>query len=182
MRVIAGLAKGRTLKAPKGLSVRPTSDKVRGAIFNIVVANWGDLEGARVLDIYAGSGALGIEALSRGAKSAMFVEKDRRAVNAIEANLDTCGFKGTVISRDAERLDLSTLGTFDIVFADPPYEMTATSKAVATLASALSPRALAIVEHAKGEAPAIPRGLVPVDSREYGSTAVTFYRRANEEE
>ena len=162
--------------------MRPTSDKVRGAIFNIIVSRWGELDGVRVLDIFAGTGALGIEALSRGAKSAMFVEKDRKAVMVIEANLEACGLKGTVISRDAEKLDLASLGRFDLIFIDPPYELVPASKAIGTVATALNARGLVVVEHALDAPPPVPRGLVADDAREYGSTGVTFYRRAGEEE
>jgi 16S rRNA (guanine966-N2)-methyltransferase len=117
MRVVAGTAKGRPLVAPPGTDTRPTSDRVREAIFNAL----GSLEvvvGAQVLDLFAGSGALGIEALSRGAASATFVDTSAKAIDAINANLDTTGLKGTVIRADAHRYDD---GPFDLALLDPPY-------------------------------------------------------------
>ena len=102
MRVVAGEFKGRRLQAPAGARTRPTADRVREAVFSMLA----DVQGARVLDLYAGSGALGIEALSRGARLAVFVERDRRALAAIRRNLDAVGAEATVLARDA----LSVLG------------------------------------------------------------------------
>jgi 16S rRNA (guanine966-N2)-methyltransferase len=177
VRVIAGSARGRTLKAPKGMDVRPTSDKVRGAIFNIL-GSWPELsvEGARVLDLFAGTGALGIEALSRGAAHATFVERDRHALAALRANLEATGFDASseVVERDAEKL--ADAGKFRLVFVDPPYDLVARSRAIASLASRLEPGGIAVVEHAtRDPSPAVP-GLAAADARRYGSTAVTFYR------
>src|SRR4051812_15670056 len=120
MRVIAGAYKGRRLQAPKGSETRPTSDRVREALFSIL----GDVEGLRVLDLYAGSGALGIEALSRGAGQTVFVESGRRAADAIRANLRAVGDPDAMIwVGDAlaylRRADAEA--PFDLVFADPPY-------------------------------------------------------------
>jgi 16S rRNA (guanine(966)-N(2))-methyltransferase RsmD len=125
VRIIAGSRRGHTIQAPKGLDTRPTSDRVRENVFNIV-APW--VEGARVLDLYAGSGAMGLEALSRGAERAVFVESDPEAVRAIERNLDKLGLTGArVVRRDA----VTGLGQeagagrkYDLVLADPPYTMT----------------------------------------------------------
>lgn len=179
MRVIAGIAKGRALKSPKGDAVRPTSDKVRGAVFNALWSRQSPpLEGARVLDLFAGTGALGIEALSRGAAHATFVEKDRFALEALRANLAATRFteQATVIARDAESLDEQALGApFDLVFADPPYVLVPKSKALARLASLLAPGGLAVVEFDSDAPPALPQGLVAADERRYGSTSVTFF-------
>lgn len=122
MRVVAGIARGRKLVAPKGDATRPTSDFVREAIFNSLQAHV-DLEDATVLDLFAGTGALGIEALSRGAAHATFVEDGRHALAAIRTNLDATGFTGsaTVVALDATRADLPTV---DVAFADPPYAFT----------------------------------------------------------
>jgi 16S rRNA (guanine(966)-N(2))-methyltransferase RsmD len=118
MRVVAGRYRGRTLHAPKGASTRPTSDKVREALFSVL----GDVEGVRVLDLFAGSGALGIEALSRGAAEATFVDSDQRAAAAIRRNLDELGVAAaTVRRRDVLAFLRSADGQFDLVFADPPY-------------------------------------------------------------
>ena len=121
MRVVAGSFKGRRLAAPRGTRTRPTADRVREALFSML----GDVGGARVLDLYAGSGALGIEALSRGAGSAVFVERDAKAVAAIERNLAAVGIEETVVRQDVERFLARADGAFDLVFCDPPYDSAA---------------------------------------------------------
>jgi 16S rRNA (guanine966-N2)-methyltransferase len=118
MRVVAGEFKGRRLQAPRGRRTRPTSDKVREAVFALL----GDVGGLRVLDLYAGSGALGIEALSRGAASATFVERDPRAIAALRRNLAEVGVDAAVRRQDALRFVASALDPFDLVFVDPPYD------------------------------------------------------------
>ena len=118
MRIVAGEFKGRRLRAPRGMRTRPTADRVREALFSML----GDLSGARVLDLYAGTGALGIEALSRGAASALFVERDPRAAAAIEENLRSLGLDDPVHRQDALRFLTRGEGTFDLVFCDPPYD------------------------------------------------------------
>lgn len=179
MRVIAGIAKGRALKTPRGDSTRPTSDKVRGAIFNALWSRGAPaLEGARVLDLFAGTGALGIEALSRGAAHATFVEKDRHAVEVLRANLEVTRFteQATVLAKDAEVLDGQALGApFDLVFADPPYVLVPKSRTLTRLASLLAPGGLAVVEFDSKAPPPLPPGLVAADERRYGSTSVTFF-------
>jgi 16S rRNA (guanine966-N2)-methyltransferase len=120
MRVVGGTARGRRLHAPPGLTVRPTSDRAREAIFNSLTS-LGALEGAHVVDLFAGTGALGIEALSRGAASATFVEHDRTAVATIRSNLESLGFEGTVVSRDVLRWLAADAAHYDLAFADPPY-------------------------------------------------------------
>lgn len=181
MRVISGSARGRTLKAPAGRDIRPTSDKVRAAIFNILVASADgpELEGARVLDLFAGTGALAIEALSRGAASAVLVDEDARALDALTANLASTklAHRAKVMRRDLEKRPPADLGAFDVVFADPPYALVEGSRALAALAPCVAPGGVAVVEHdADTESPAIA-GLVAADRREYGSTGITFYRR-----
>ena len=121
MRVVAGAFKGRRLAAPRGTRTRPTADRVREALFSML----GDVEGARVLDLYAGSGALGIEALSRGAGSAVFVERDPHALAAIERNLAAIGAEATVVRQDVLRFLARADGAFDLVFCDPPYDSAA---------------------------------------------------------
>jgi 16S rRNA (guanine966-N2)-methyltransferase len=118
LRVVAGEFKGRRLAAPRGTRTRPTADRVREALFSML----GDVDGARVLDLYAGSGALGIEALSRGAESAVFVERDAQAVAAIERNLAAVGVEATVVRQDVVRFLARADGAFDLVFCDPPYD------------------------------------------------------------
>jgi 16S rRNA (guanine966-N2)-methyltransferase len=118
VRVVAGEFRGRRLAAPRGARTRPTADRVREAVFSML----GDVSGARVLDLYAGSGALGIEALSRGAASAVFVERDARAAAVIERNLASLGLEQEVLRLDAVRFLTRAAGTFDLVFCDPPYD------------------------------------------------------------
>jgi 16S rRNA (guanine966-N2)-methyltransferase len=120
MRVVAGTAKGRPLVAPAGTDTRPTSDRVREAIFN-ALGSLDAVEGANVLDLFAGSGALGIEALSRGAHSATFVDTSAKAIDAVTTNLAATGLTGTVIRADAHRYDD---GPFDLALLDPPYATT----------------------------------------------------------
>jgi 16S rRNA (guanine(966)-N(2))-methyltransferase RsmD len=120
MRVVAGRLRGRRLAAPPGRATRPTSDRVREALFSML----GDVSGARVLDLYAGSGALGIEALSRGAAQAVFVDADPRAVAAVRRNLAAVGADAVVVRRDAVRFLTSAAADdarYDLVFVDPPY-------------------------------------------------------------
>jgi 16S rRNA (guanine966-N2)-methyltransferase len=121
LRVVAGTFKGRRPSAPRGTRTRPTADRVREALFSML----GDVGGARVLDLYAGSGALGIEALSRGADSAVFVERDARAVAAIERNLAAVGVEANVVRQDVVRFLARADGAFDLVFCDPPYDSAA---------------------------------------------------------
>jgi 16S rRNA (guanine966-N2)-methyltransferase len=118
VRIVAGEFRGRRLSAPRGVRTRPTADRVREALFSML----GDVSGARVLDLYAGSGALGIEALSRGAAAAVFVERDPRALAAIRRNLDALGLAEDVVRQDALRFLARAEGTFDLVFCDPPYD------------------------------------------------------------
>jgi 16S rRNA (guanine966-N2)-methyltransferase len=119
VRVVAGTYGGRRLRAPRGTRTRPTADRVREALFSML----GDVAGARVLDLYAGSGALGIEALSRGAESAVFVDRDAAAVAAIRRNLEDLGVAGAeVVRRDALAFLAGLEPSFDLVFCDPPYD------------------------------------------------------------
>jgi 16S rRNA (guanine966-N2)-methyltransferase len=119
MRIIAGELKGRRLRMPGGAPTRPTADRVREALFSMLA----DVSGAHVLDLFAGSGALGIEALSRGAAAAVFVESDARAAATIRANLESLGLEGTVVRRDVARfLSDPSREAYDLVFCDPPYD------------------------------------------------------------
>jgi 16S rRNA (guanine966-N2)-methyltransferase len=119
VRVIAGEFKGRRLHTARGSRTRPTADRVREALFSML----GDVSGARVLDLYAGSGALGIEALSRGAETAVFVERDQAALSALRRNLDAVGAHADVRRQDVVRFLARPAGTFDLVFCDPPYDV-----------------------------------------------------------
>jgi len=117
MRVITGTARGRRLKEPKNMDIRPTTDKVKESIFNILQF---DIEGRRVLDLFAGTGQLGIEALSRGAKSATFVDESNEAIKIVKENLEQCKLKGDVVRENAVTF-LGQCGKYDVVFLDPPY-------------------------------------------------------------
>lgn len=118
MRIITGSARGRRLEEPKNMDIRPTTDKVKESIFNIVQF---DIEGRRVLDLFAGTGQLGIEALSRGAKSAVFVDESGEAIKIVKNNLTHCGLTGEVARNDAVSF-LEHCGKFDLIFLDPPYK------------------------------------------------------------
>jgi len=178
VRIIAGTAKGRILKCPRGPRVRPTPDRVREAIFSIIAERVSD---AVVLDLFAGTGALGIEALSRGAEHAVFVEKDRTALKFLRENIDICGFDKR--SRVVKAPVVSYLNSAAIpddvrlVFADPPYrsgEGIKTLLALSKRAKSLS-RSLVVYECAPTDEPdPIPENLELVDRRGYGDTAVMF--------
>ena len=164
--MIAGIAKGRRLIAPKGDLTRPTSDFVREAIFN-ALQSVVDLDGATVADLFAGTGALGIEALSRGASSCVFVERDRAALDAIRANLAATRLPGgTVVGADAVAWLRQGRGPFDVVFADPPYSFDAWP-AIAGLDAGL------IVAESDREI-ALTDAWGILRSRRYGSTVVTL--------
>ena len=118
MRVITGTARGRKLKTPENYDIRPTTDNVKESVFNIIQF---DIEGRRVLDLFAGTGQLGIECLSRGAESCVFVDRDKEAIRIVKDNLKACGMKATVVQEDAVAF-LKHCGKFDIIFIDPPYD------------------------------------------------------------
>ena len=172
MRVVAGEFKGRRLHAPRGSATRPTSDRVREALFSVL----GPIEGADVLDLFAGTGALGIEALSRGAARATFVDDDPRAVEAIRRNLAEIGVEATVQRRDAAAFLRSAAGPYDLVFIDPPYS-SAPRMAEAlgrSLPAVLSPNA-AIVTESDKRAP-LELELPLEFERDYGDTRIRVHR------
>ena len=184
MRIIGGDARGRTIIAPAGAKTRPTQDYVRESLFNII--RW-DIEDARVLDLFAGTGALSLEALSRGAKEAVLVDMDRAACTAIRKNMETTRLGGQcrLISRDyhAAMDALAAEGVpFDVVFIDPPYRMENTGEMCAALydKGLLSQAFLLVVEHRKGHAPMLDARFEAFDLRHYGDTEITFVRRAPE--
>ena len=171
MRIIAGEKRGHTIEAPTGRGTRPTSDRVRENIFNIL----GPVDEANVLDLYAGSGAMGLEALSRGAASAVFVERDHAAVRTIERNLDKLRLRGTVLRQDAVAALAAEKRKYDLVFVDPPYEMYAElePQLARYLPSVLTEDGVVVVETDKRVEPALP--LEQRTSRKYGSARVTVY-------
>jgi 16S rRNA (guanine966-N2)-methyltransferase len=173
VRVVAGEFRGRRLAAPRGMRTRPTADRVREALFSML----GDVSGARVLDLYAGSGALGIEALSRGAESAVFVELDPRAVAAIGRNLESLGLEQAVLRQDAVRFLARAEGTFDLVFCDPPYD--SASRLAGPLAEGLpaltSEQARIVTESDKRNPLELPFPLLT--ERTYGDTRIAIHGR-----
>ncbi len=185
MRIVAGAHKGRTLVAPKGRATRPTADRTREAVFNVLAhADWApDLAGARVLDLFAGSGALGLEALSRGAAFALFVDSDPAARGAIRANAEALGVMGItrIHRRDAALLGEKPAGLgapFDIAFLDPPYGRGLAAPALARLAAGgwLAPGAVAVVETGRDEPDPAVEGYALADSRAYGEAKAAFLR------
>jgi 16S rRNA (guanine966-N2)-methyltransferase len=183
MRIVGGRFKGRSLASPAGQATRPTSDRVREAIFNILAhgVEGFSLEGARVLDLFAGTGAMGLEAISRGARFAQFVDDAAEARGLIRRNADGLGVIGQVKiwRRDATRLGpCAPQPGFDLVFADPPYGKGLTSKALASLVDGgwLTQDAVLVVEEAETADVAAPEVLSLLDTRIYGETQVRFYR------
>jgi 16S rRNA (guanine966-N2)-methyltransferase len=175
MRVIAGTLKGRRLKPPTWDGLRPTSDKLRETLFNVLAPL---VEGARVLDGYAGTGAVGIEALSRGAAHVTFVERDRRAQALIAANLEACGVRDgyAIIRADIVRagVDLPA-ATFDLVLLDPPYGHDATAS-IASVARLLAANGTLVLEHARRTpAPAAVGELTWTRDVVSGDSALTLY-------
>jgi len=173
VRVIAGSCRGRRLVAPEGATTRPTGDRVREATFN-ALASLDALDGAEVLDLFAGSGALGIEALSRGAAHATFVDRDRRAVDAVEANLDATGLaaRATVVRGPAERTlaDAARRAQrWSLALVDPPYAFDGWEDLLVAI-----PADLVVVE--SDRAVAIPPGWRAIRERRYGATLVSILR------
>jgi 16S rRNA (guanine966-N2)-methyltransferase len=181
-RVIAGEAGGRRLAVPDGRDTRPTSDRAREGLFATIASMLGSLDGARVLDLYAGSGAVGLEALSRGAEHVLLVEHGGRAARVIRENIEAIGLPGAVLAADRVERMLARGPAdghrYDVVFADPPYALAdaAVSQVLSLLAGRgwLAPGALVIVERATRSGPVIwPDGLVPDRARRYGEA--TFW-------
>jgi 16S rRNA (guanine966-N2)-methyltransferase len=176
MRIISGTLKGRRLKAPDWPGLRPTSDKLRETLFNVLGSS---VRGARVLDAYAGTGAVGIEAISRGAAHVTFVERDRRAADLIAANLAHCGVtdRYAIIRVDFARAEPGLAGAeFDILFLDPPYGAAELQSALSAAAVLSSDGAQVIVEHATRDAPAKQAGKLAL-TRDLlsGDSGLAFY-------
>src|SRR5262249_6691450 len=181
LRIIAGAYKGRRLATPRGETTRPTADQVRIALLDTLMP-W--LSEARVLDLFAGAGGVGLEALSRGAAHVTFVERDARAVQALRANVTTLGVERAArIVRDDVRRSLQALwregAHFDVVFLDPPYD---TDDVVSTLEAlggidVLVEDAVVVAQHLTKRAPAAVGGLTAFRARRFGETTLTFFRR-----
>ena len=182
IRVIAGEAKGRKLETPKWEGLRPTSDRLRETLFNILQHGYGDpVEGARVLDLFAGTGAFGLEALSRGAAFALFVDDGAQSRGIIRENVEALGAGGAtrLFRRDATRMgEAAPNAPFSLVFCDPPYGKDLAPKALRSCAEGgwLVPDALVIVEEAQGVEVTLPERFEEIERRDYGETKVVFGR------
>jgi 16S rRNA (guanine966-N2)-methyltransferase len=182
-RIIGGTAGGRRLRTPSGEATRPTSDRVREALFSSLESELGSLSGVRFLDLYAGSGAVGLEARSRGAGAVTAVESDRRTAGLVAANARSLGFVDVhVVAQPVGRaLAVRPPAPYDVVFADPPYPMPA-AEVEATLVMLLDhgwvgPGSVVVVERSsRSAAPAWPEGLAPLRKREYGESVLWYVR------
>jgi 16S rRNA (guanine(966)-N(2))-methyltransferase RsmD len=184
MRIIGGTARGRRLAAISGKQIRPTSDRIREALFSILYSRTGSLEGLKVLDIFAGSGALGIEALSRGAAGAWFIDSATQARQAIRENLERCGFidKGRIIDGDASKVlrSLTADGPFDLIFMDPPYGHGLAGQILEQIDTLelLAEKGLICLETGVDDAmPGRAGRLSCSGQRRYGSTMLHFFHR-----
>src|ERR1700680_3208534 len=184
MRVVGGSLRGRPLAAPKSPTIRPTADRLREALFNILVHAYGDpIGGARVLDLFAGTGALGIEALSRGAAFTLFVDDGAEARALLRENVATLGLGGTsrIYRRDATKLGPAhPVEPFSLVFLDPPYgkALAEQARASALAGDWLGPDALIVVEESKKSAFAAPEGFAEIERRAYDDTEFVLLRFA----
>lgn len=182
MRIVGGRFRGKKLSAPAGLTTRPTTDRLRETVFNVLQHAYGDpVEGARVLDLFAGTGAIGLEALSRGAKFTLFVEESAGARGVLRENAETLGLTGLVRiwRRDATRLGpAGTLAPFDLCFADPPYGRGLGTAAFTSAREGgwLKPGAICVLEETIKDVVEGLDGFTLVERREYGETAVTFFQ------
>lgn len=175
MRIISGTARGQKLKHIKGNRIRPTTDRVKETVFNILV---GDVVGAAVLDLFAGSGNLGLEAMSRGAAAVDFVERSYRSIKIIKENLSITGFDGNVIKKDAMRFVRDCETQYDLIFADPPYDRGFVGKLMETIeeqSEILSEAGIMAVEHSKREPILLESEKFGIwREKNFGETVVTF--------
>src|SRR5512139_1836861 len=182
MRVVGGRLRGRNLASPATREIRPTADRLRESLFNILIHAYGDpITGARVLDLFAGTGALGIEAISRGAAFALFVDNGTEARALLRNNVEALGLGGVtkVYRRDATDLGPAhPVEPFSLVFLDPPYGKGFAEKALASLRDGgwLTPEALLVVEEAKAAVFAAPEGFEELERRAYDDTEFVFLR------
>ncbi len=184
VRIVGGEFRGRALATPRSNAIRPTSDRTREAVFNVIAHAYpANLEGARVLDLFAGTGAFGLEALSRGASHGVFIEESAEGRGLIRDNVEAFGLQGRtkIFRRDATSIgSVGTIAPFGLVFADPPYGKGLAERALVAAIDGgwLKPDALVVVEEASTSPFQPPSGLATVDRRDYGDTTVTFCTRA----
>lgn len=182
MRIVGGEFRGRTLATPRSDDIRPTSDRTRESLFNILAHAYPEaLDGTRVLDLFAGTGAVGLEALSRGARSVLFVESGVEGRGLLHANIEALGVTGRakIFRRDATALGaVGTMEPFDLLFADPPYGRGLGERALDAAARGgwLVEGALAILEERADIHPAAVGGFAPLETRAFGDTRMHFYR------
>ena len=185
MRIVAGTLRGRAITGPQHEGLRPTSDRVRESLFNILAHGIEDfsLSGARVIDLFAGTGALGLEAISRGAAFCLFVDNEADARALIRNNIEAFGLTGVtrIFRRDATDLgDAGSRGEAGLVFLDPPYAQGLAERALASASTGgwLAPGAIAVIEERKGVSVTLPPTFALLDRRTWGDTEVTFARHA----
>ena len=178
MRIVAGEWRGRKLVAPEGRQTRPTADRTRETLFSMLASRIGSFEGLRVADLYAGSGALGLEALSRGAAHATFVENDRAALKAIDANVTALGAAARISMRAMSAAALPAADPFELVFTDPPYEPGSGTASAATVAKSgwLAAGGWMAVETQRGDAVTPPEDWEVVAARDVGRARLTLLR------
>ena len=180
MRLVGGRFRGRNLATPHSNAIRPTSDRLREAVFNVLIHGYGDpITDARVLDLFAGTGALGLEALSRGAAFATFVDDGAEARGILRTNIENLGLGGItrIFRRDATAMgSVAPNEPFSLVFCDPPYNKGLSLKALSSCAAGgwLAPEALIVAEDALGEEPLLPVGFELIEERHYGETRFAF--------
>jgi len=176
VRIIAGAWRGRAIEAPRGTATRPTSDRAREGLFSMLASRLGSFEGLEVADLFAGTGALGLEALSRGAARCTFVETDRAALATLRRNIDRLG-AGERAEIRAQSVEHVSLAPCDLIFLDPPYGAGLAQPALERAAAWLAPGGWISLE-AHGEAPAPPVGLAAIVERRFGKATLTLIRNA----
>lgn len=183
MRIISGTARGKKLNSFDGKNIRPTADRVREAIFSILTSRFGNLNGLRVLDLFTGTGALALEALSRGAASAVLIDSDLRSLAVVERNIIACHMEQStklICGPLPAALDRVGENTFDLIFADPPYAKGLIPPILTRIATLelLSPRGIVVTECGRGEPlPDDINALNLIDQRHYGTTTISLYKR-----
>jgi 16S rRNA (guanine(966)-N(2))-methyltransferase RsmD len=182
MRIIAGAAKGRRLSGPDTTSTRPVTDRVREAVFSMI-GDW--VVDASVLDLYAGSGSFGLEALSRGARRVTFVENGKRAIDALRANIQVVSLGGTLVDADVRRFLLDAHGSYDLVFVDPPWALSSSDLGddLSALDRILEPGAEVILSRRNSDpVPTAPDNWLVATDRRYGDTRILRYEKKAEAE
>ncbi len=181
MRIVAGKFRGRPIASPSDASIRPTADRTRESVFNML-ASRGRIDGARVIDLFAGTGALGLEAMSRGASFTLFIEESAQGRGLLRTNIESLGLQGStkIFRRDATDLGVpGTMEPFDLAFADPPYGKGLGERAAASLATGgwLKPGALLLLEERAANAPSALAGFGLLEQRQFGETVIGFFER-----